>query len=261
MYVSKRRTKRPAAKRPYKRRARTSGKPSKALVRTINKVLSRKLENKAWFDYAANQTITSVSAGVPIYRNLVPTLSQGTGHSARVGNEINVKSGVIRGHVNVLPYNVTSNNLPAPFYVKMWLVSAKQINTTSLSSTSIALDFFDVVNSSVGLQANMLDLDLTINKDAWTCYGQKIIKIGGGYNSSTGPYNPGNYFDNSPMSAPFSFNFGKHLKKIKYSDSVIYPENRNMFIIFQCVSANGADTTSQIPAEFHYTTRVEYEDA
>jgi len=62
------------------------------------------------------------------------------------------------------------------------------------------------------------------------------------------------------MSVPFSFSYGKHCKTLKFDDSGPVPTNRNMFIVFQAVSANGASGGGYIPAEYHYTNRVDYED-
>ena len=84
--------------------------------------------------------------------------------------------------------------------------------------------------------------------------------MGGSYNI-TATVNNASYFDNSPMSVPFQFNFGRKLGKLVYDEDTTYASNRNMFIVFQVVAANGSNSGGQIMAEYHYTTRVEYEDA
>jgi len=246
------------AKRTGKRAPRKRTGARKSIVKIVKSVLSRQAENKAWFDYGENQSIATASSSTPSFKNLIPPVAQGTGHSQRIGNEIRVKSGFIRGHVNIKPYDATLNNLPLPCYVKMWVLSCKTQNTTDLASTDIASSFFDVVNSDVGFQGSMLDIDFTVNKDTWTVYASKIVKIGSGYNL-TGPVTNLSYFDNSSMSVPFYFNIGKHMKTIKYADGTV-PTNKNMFIIFQAVTATGSPSANQIMAEYHYSTRVEYED-
>lgn len=245
-------------KRLGKRVPRKSGPARKSITKIVKSIISRQAENKAWFNYGLNQTIGTASGNTPTNLNLLLTPAQGTGHSNRIGNEIRVKSGYIRGHVNILPYDSIINALPLPCYVKMWVVSCKAINTTTLSSTSIASNFFDIVNSAVGFQGNMLDMDFTPNKDNWVVHATKTVKIGSGYNF-TGPVSNLSYFDNSPMSAPFYFNIGKTMKTIKYDDTGA-PTNKNMFIVFQAVPANGAGAFGNVLAEFHYSTRIEYED-
>ncbi len=251
------------SRRPAKRVPRKRGGGRKAITQIVKSVLSRQAENKTWFDYGANQSISSTTGGLtPTFKNLLPQLSQGSSHSNRIGNEVRVKSAYIRGHVNILPYDATLNpqQCPPPLYVKMWICSAKAINTNNLALTTIGTNFFDVVSGSVSFQSNMLDIDFTTNKDAWIVHATKTVKIGAGSYVSTGPISQYAYLDNSPMSVPFAFSYGKNLKTLKYDDSGPIPTNRNMFIVFQAVPANGATAGGYIPAEFHYTTRVEYED-
>lgn len=238
---------------------RKSGGARKSIVKIVKGIISRQAENKAWFDYGVNQSIATATTSTPTNKNLIPLPAQGTGHSQRVGNEIRVKSGYVKGHVNILPYDATLNSNPLPVWVKIWILSCKSQNTTSLASTDIGNSLFDIVNSSVGLQGNMLDIDFTLNKEQWTCYGMKSFKLGVGAITSVGPVGTNSYYDNSPMSVPFYFNIGKHMKLIKFSDNTT-PTNRNMFICFQVVPANGVSGSNQIPAEFHYSTRIEYED-
>jgi len=253
------------AKTPGKRRVtvrkncKVKRKPRKSIATIVKSVISRQAETKSWFEYGSNQSITTVSLTLPTNENLLPTLTQSTGHSGRIGNEIKIKGGFIKGHVNLLPYNVSTNVGPVPIYVKMWILSSKEINGTTLSLTTIDTDLFDIVNSSTSFQGNMLDIDFSINKDMWICHASKTVKLGSSY--SVGAYvATGGYFDNSPMSVPFYFNFGKYLKTLKYDDSLTSPTNRNMFIVFQCVAADGSNATGQVKAEYHYTTRVDYTD-
>ena len=258
MYA-KRTTKRSAAKKPRRRVPRKSGGGRKAITKIVKSIISRQAENKSYFKYAANNTISTASASVPTNVYLLPTCAQGTGKSDRIGNEIRIKSGYIRGHVNILPYDGLANPGPVPIYVKMWLISSKVINTNTLSSTVISTDFFDIVNGAVGFQGNMLDMNFTVNKDLFVVHQQKMVKLGAASATSTGPVGLVGYFDNSPMSVPFTFNFGKYFKTIKYDDTANLPTNKNLFLIFTAVQANGTSSTN-LAAEYHYVSRVEYED-
>lgn len=255
---------RKSSKKPFRRSKRSISKfsrPSKVLTKQVKQIISRETENKVWFNYGVNNMIPNTITGTPVYQNLIPLLSQGVGKSQRIANEINVKSGYIKGYVNLLPYDATTNNLPIPAYVKIWIISCKQQNTTSLGATNIGTNFFDIVNGTVGMQGNMLDMDFSVNRDGWTVYASKTIKLGVGAITSVGPVGTNGYYEGtSSFSVPFNFNIGKHLKKVKYDDSASSPTNKNMFIIFQTVPANGASGASQIMAEYHYSTRIEYED-
>jgi len=247
------------AKRPTRRVYRKRGTARKSITKIVKSVLSRQAENKVWVDYGVNQSIICSSSSVPAYKNLLPILSYGTGVSARIGNEVRVKSAYIRGHVNILPYDAgaqTSNILP--LYIKMWLISSRQINTQLLTATNIASNFFEIGGGSSGFQGNMLDMEFSPNKDSWVIHATKTCKVGVGSTSSN--VNTTSYFDNSPFSVPFYFNYGKKLKAaLKYDETTTSCSNRNMFLIFQVVPANG-NTGAFNLAEYHYSTRVEYED-
>jgi len=253
------------ARRPYKRRAakstrrvsRKSGSSRKSIVKIVKSVISRQAEKKVWADYGVNQSIVCAATSVPTFENLLPLLSPGDSSIGRIGNEVRVKNAYIRGHVNILPYNATTNNTPIPCYVKMWVVSTRVINTQNLAATSIASDFFESGAANTGFQGNMLDIDFSPNKDVWIIHYTKTIKLGG---ISTSNFTVG-YGDNSPMSAPFQFNYGKKLTAaLKYNDATNSASNKNMFLIFQAVPATGQDGSTLSMAEYHYTTRVEYED-
>jgi len=260
MYASRlQKRKATRARRPVKRVPRKRSGGRTAITKIVKSVLSRQAENKAWFDYGANQTITTAGLSTPANKNLIPLLSQGTGHSARVGNEVRVKSGYVRGHVNILPYNASTNPGSLPVCVKIWIVSDKKLNTNTLSSTTIGSNFFDIVNSSTSFQANMLDMDFTVNKDAWIVHATKQFKIGASDSTTTGAVTTFGYYDNSPMTMPFYFNIGKYMKTLKYDDATSTCTNKNMFIIFQAVLADGS-TGAFTTSEFHYSIRVEYED-
>jgi len=249
------------ARRPYKRVPRKRSGGRQAITKIVKSVLSRQAENKIWIDYGVNQPISTAVSAVMTNRNLLPTLSNGTGVSTRIGNEVKVKSAYIRGHVNLLPYNASTNPLAPPLYVRMWVVSSRQINTTNLSATSIASNFFEIGAGSAGPQGNMLDIDFSPNKDAWIIHATKTVKIGAGYTAMGTVVTTGAYFDNSPMSVPFYFNYGKKLSTLKYDETITSPTNKNMFLVFQAVAADGSSgLTTYNQAEFHYTTRVEYED-
>lgn len=261
----RKRARRPRGRKPYAKR-------SSKIAKVVRKVLSSTLERKAWFFASANIGMTSAhNAQIetspptkPLTSNLIPQIVQGTGHSQRIGNEVSVSNAYIKGLVNIRAFDATNNPLPVPIWVKMWLVSYKVTNQPSLTEVNTFSQFFDSNNTSTGFQANTLDMILTPNKDVWTVHKTKMIKLGTSntYNGiSATPITTAGYFDNSPMSAPFYFNFTKLIHKLKFDDTVNnLCTNRNLFIIYQCVNADGQSST-YTPAEIHTSVRVEYTDA
>lgn len=250
----------PANKRVTTKK-RTVKRMSKApLRRAIRNELVAMAEKKIWVDYAANQPITTAAGTFPTSRNLTPLLNQGTSNSQRVGNEVQCVNGYIRGYVNILPYNAISNALSTPILVKLWLCWYRQRNSYIISDTDAATSFFDVNGGVVGFQGNTLDLLLPVNKDNWGILEEKEFKLGATYASATGAVGTGGYYDMSNMSNYFMFDITKYLGKLLYDDTTNIAKNRNLFLIFQAVNADGGPSGTNVSAEYHTTTVVEYVD-
>lgn len=244
------------------RKARSSNRLRKPIAMAIKRAIARNIENKVYSKYATNVPIVTTSLTTPTYLgNLLPQITNGTNNTERIGNHIRIKHAYIRGVVNLLPYSVLTNPLSTPVIVKMWLASTKQINTNDLALTACSTNFFDAGASPAGFQGNVLDTLLSPNKDAWVIHATKTVELGATYASATGAVGTSGYFDNSKMTMPFYFSYGKKFRgEIKYNDATTIPTNRNLFLIFQAVYADGSFLGTQI-AEYHYTCRVEYEDA
>lgn len=257
------------AKKTYRKRGgrkptrKPYAKRSSAIAKVVKKVLSRNLERKTWTFSSANQGIKTASAvSAPYVSDLLPQVTQGTGVSQRIGNEIKVTKAYIRGYVNIRQYDATDNPLSLPVLVKMYLVSYKISNQPNFTFASLYSNFFQTNNSSVTWQSNMLDMFLELNKEVWTLHKTKVIKIGASSVSNNQvPVQGGNYFDNSPMTVPFYFEYAKHLDKLKYDDTVNnICTNKNLLLIFQAVNADGS-TSIYTPAEVHQQKVVHYTDA
>lgn len=236
---------------------------NKIFAQKVMKVIHRKAENKVWIFYAANQPISCATSTTPTGFSLIPPITQGVGHSQRIGDSVNVVSAKIQGYVNLLPYNATTNPTVGPTFVKIWVLSVKNMqNTGTLNSTTLSSNFFETNNASVGFQGNVLDTVLTVNKQNFTVYATKTILLSSGATQGSTYYNSAGASCGSSgrFSAHFSFDYTKHLKTMKFDDtSPIYPTNRNLWIIFQAVYADGT-SLALTPAEYHCNYRVEYED-
>lgn len=255
-------------KAKYARRKPTVAKAvKKAADRTFTKkvlkVLHRKAENKTWVAYAANQAIVTAAGTFPSRINLLPAIAQGVEQNKRIGNQVNVMKAEIRGYINILPYNATTNPTVGPVYVKMWLLSCKDIkNSADLSTSTINTNFFQVGTLATAFQGNILDLCLVPNKELVTVYQTKTVLLSAGSTQGSTYYNAAGAScgGEGKFSVPFYFSYGKHCKVLKYDDaSPTQPTNRNLWLIYQCVYADG--TTSAVnSAEIHYVYKVEYED-
>lgn len=254
------RSNRPRANKTRKARKPTA-KPSAPLRNYIAKAISIKKQNRQLITTGLNGAINTVLAGnaPTTFVNLMPQPTRQVNDDGRIGNALTIKQGIIRGHVNLLSYNSVTNPVVAPMYVKMWVVSCKQNNTSVLADTNIATNFFDGNSAPLGFQQNMLDLHLPPCKENWVLHYSKIIKLGLGSGTNAYPSTTTQVNDNSSFTAPFYFNWGRKCKTVlKYLDSSAYPMNRNMWLIFTAVSADG-QSTSITPAEYHYVNKTVFE--
>lgn len=259
---TKRSNRRPLRNKTVKKRASNNKLATRSYVK---RMIHTNIENKKAQDYAVNQGLaTAVNPGAPKTIFLLPKLSQGvTGGSTtgRLGNEVRLTKGVITGRVNILPYNATSNPLCTQL-VKIWLLSYKPQNVTTTSDVEWS-KFFEVGNTAAGFQSDPLDMMLQVNKDLFVVHEIRQFKVGSTSQSSLTNSGALQYYDNSPMSKGFYFNWGKYCKtKLKYDDNVsTSPTNRNFMLVFQSVNADGSATDNKTPCEFHYVNNMEYEDA
>ena len=247
---------------PRKSARSTSRNPS--LVKTVKKIIHSQLENKVVSGYAVNQSIAYAgSVTDPTRLTLVPAIQQGTGSNNRIGNQVRVVKAFVRGFVNLKPYSSLTNLTQCPIYVKMWLCRRVDTNLTitGFPGTTDFSNFFQQGNSTLPFQSNMLDMLLFTNKDYWTVFKTKTIQLGTLTNPSAS--NSTLLAGNSQVSAPFYFDLTKHLGLLKFNDNnaSYVPTNKELFLIFQAVQADGASTTLLDCAEYHYTVQYDYEDA
>lgn len=248
-------------KRPRRAKVGRKTKVSKPIKTYVKRMISRKTEEKRWLIHALNQNVLTVANSTPTNVSLLPVPNQGTGDSDRIGNEIIVKKASIRGFVNLSPYNSSTNpNAFSPVWVKMWIVSAKNINTNNFTNTLSATSFFRANNTSINFQATIRDQLYPVNIDLFTVHKTKSFKLGAG--STSDVVQSGSYFDNSPMSAPFVFDLSKYVNKLMYDENQTFPTNKNLFLVITASRCDGGTSSASNPlCEYHYLIDYEYQDA
>jgi len=235
---------------------------SKPLKSYIKKAISRNIETKQITSFGLNQDILTVASTTPTAITLLPQPTQGTGESDRVGNVIDVKKCIVSGFVNLKPYDaITNPNVaPGPLWVKIFIVSAKNINTNTFSNTSAASSFFATNNASVNFQATIRDMLLDVNNDLFTLHRYKMFKLGAA--GSTAVVNPATYYDNSPMCASFRFDLSKIVGKLRYDENQTWPTNKNLFLVITTCRADGSTGSATVPqCEYHWKIDNMYKDA
>lgn len=253
------------SRRP-RRAIRRRSKVSKKIKSFVKRAIHRNIENKEIITYAANQGCLAWATGVAGRSiALLPPIQQGTGNSQRIGNQVKIVSGIIKGQVNLLPYDATTNPAPTPVWVKIYMVRLlyTQAQDPTLA-TAYTDNFFRGVNSAYPFQSNVLDMDLPINDDWFRVLATKTFKLGAASATALGAVTTTGYYDNSPMCKKFTFNWSKWARKVlKFNDNVLnyYPQNDNIYLVFQPMYADGRVTNPYTPVEMHYVNHVKYEDA
>lgn len=244
------------ARRVYKKRT--------PLVKTIKRVLHSQIENKISSHYAVNQLLTLATSGVvPYFINLTPSPTQGVTSQQRIGNSIRVVKASVNGFVNVLPYNAVTNLMPSPISVKMWLCKRKNFNNDiRLPNTTDFNNFFQSGATALGFQQNMLDMTLRNNTEYWTILSSKTIQLQNNYYAGATAPTTSIIGSAYRVSQPFRFSFAQHLGLCKYNDTVTFPQNKELFLVFQPVYADGSTAPAGSGlAEVHFNVEWEYEDA
>lgn len=251
-------------RRKIMRRRYTKKGVSARIKKYVKNQIHRNIENKDKVFYEANKSIQSSDRPSMTYP-LLMTFTQGTADDNRIGNVIRLVQGQIKFAINLLPYDVTTNPNIQPTWVKIWVVKdLKNVGQLSQMDATSFANFFRVNGTTVSFQGNPLDLSLPVNESYFRILYSKVFKLGvsGVYNVSPISGNVNSFQDNSPAAKFITINYGKWCKKqIKFQEGNSYPQNDNMYIVIQTVSADGTSSAGKTQVEWHYTNTCRFEDA
>lgn len=258
----------------YKKSKRTKAARS-AAVRMMRQVAKQEIhkmaEDKEYKIGASNRVLYSYPSTATIpnnfnSQNIIDTsiawanIAQGTGEGDRVGNKIKLTKFMFNF---ILNYNVAVN---VPQFVRMWVVTYKfdpnNAATADIWSglqTSNSNNFFDNGNTSNGMGGTLLDLVAPVNTNAWTVHKCKTYKIGAASAPSGGTTIGNNDFK---YAIKTKVNLLKYQKQIKYNDTSTTSFNKKIFIIFECIGADGVvvPDTSTSRCNLNYFFNIRWED-
>lgn len=170
------------------------------------------------------------------------TLGQGVGAGARVGNRVTLRKLMLNYVLRPMPYDATTNPNPLPCEVLLYLGYVK--NNPSILPDNTDFDyFFQSGSSSLPPHGSLRDSIAVPNKDYWVIKKRWSHKIGYANNNGTGGVPAQQYHANND----FKYNVVKRLnitkhapKMLTFNDGVGGVTTRNLFLMFEAVSANGA---------------------
>lgn len=271
MFVKKRTGKRVLRKRVYKRKS--VAKVSKATKRYVKKALHSQIENKI---VSINQTLSFGNISESPDLNLYPVLPysgftsipQGVGAGSRVANRCKVMKVLLKYVLYAEAYNGTTNPIPQPQEVQMFLLNLKA--ASGILPTSAQLNgLVQLGSASVPLSGNISDIAINswntdvFNVRSWT------HKVGySGYTGTTvsGPNTQqAQYWQNNDfkLNVIRKMDITKHVaSQMRFDDGGSTHLGKNVFFGFQAVNANGSTAGSTIlPVRINYWIDIIYEDA
>lgn len=156
-------------------------KVSKTVKDYVNNAIDKQAEDKHYLKSVfANQDCkkggfdsTLTDTGLTTTSSIIPYPTQGTGSSNRVGNRLNVKSLIVRMHMEAKPIVATTN--PAyglPFYVRVVFYNRKDSATNWTNDTILQLG-----NSITSFTYQTESLLLQYNKDTYNIIKSFTVKM------------------------------------------------------------------------------------
>jgi len=245
-------------KRLYRKR---SAKPSKALVKTVNTILRKNVENKqAWLTYPLASFNSAADSAADILQ-VVPVVAQGVTESQRIGDDIRAQKLTIKGHmISTLSGNLSYSRIA----VRMLVCQPKFAPNSTLEATQFNswLPYvLRIGGGNIGLNGTIESLYAPVDHDVITCYHDKVYYVS----------NPRLLTDvgqqETRQSVKF-FNLSLKLrnKLLKYNGNFsgdVRPINYAPVILFSYVFLDGTAPISVTPQvmSMTFTSALEFEDA
>jgi len=280
----------PPAMKKARRAAQRAAKPSLALKKAVNQIISRKSETKQAGFYGTsgvypqtgayadrnystqNATVTTVAGDVKM---LLPYIQQGTEDWQRVGNKIQPLTLKIHGTVKIAQSQTLPPNFsPTDLFAVQWILTSK---TWKSYQALLNLDLTRLLKtqegSTVAYDGTVWGSRLELAEEDFSQISKRVIRLryagivagGGGTNSSS-----------IANSHDYVYNYTITMNQKKLPATLLYPEqgstvpapyanqptNYAPFMIMGFYKADGSaiGPTGTVLLENTYTTIMKYKD-
>ncbi len=203
------------------------------------------------------------TSGIPLtpYTSYL-ALTQGTGQGARLGNRIEIKKLRFRGSIRPRAYNVTTNAIPIPQYVRLLILCDEDNqNVLPLPGT----DFFQSGSSSVAPDSTMNDIYSVVNTDRWTVYHDQVFKVGYATAGGTGVQVASQSYTNNDFKLcdDFDIDVTRFAPRMyDFDDNTSAPKTKCLSAYFFCCSYDGlASSSATIACNLAFHLDCEFSDA
>lgn len=267
MRVSKRTGKRVMRKRTY--RKKSAKKVTLPVKRYVKKVISRQVETKSAY---VNNQITFGNINQSSTLNFAPilwytgyhTLASGVLDGQKLGNKVTIKRVLLKYVLLPQPYDITTNPVPGPIHIQMFLGRVKQSKALLPSAGDVAM-LFNQGSTTVSPTGNLTDLNGMINKDYWDMKKVWEHKLGFAAYTGSGSSAAPQYYQNNDFkyNVVRTMNITRMVQKLAlFNDSANSVQNGNLFFGYQSLAASGGTTgATTVNAKINYSIHIEYEDA
>jgi len=241
---------------------RPNRKPRKNLVRTIQKVINRNLEDKQAYKSVVDINFNSGINSQTDLNSIVPNISNGTNDHARVGDQIHAKSLYITGHILA---NLTFTNYSScRIGVRMMIVSPKGYTgyDPAYNSATTWLAYLLKKGGAVsGFTGAVSDFYAPINSDAITCHYDRKFFV----RSPFAPLNLNGDMNTIGSTKFFKIRIPMRNKLLKYDINVnsgLTPTHFNPFLILgYCHLDNSTPDTVDTQINLSFTSVMKYQDS
>ena len=249
-------------KRTYKRRAVVSAAVKQYVSRSIKVASENKVVNWRYNGNLYNFNATGSQWYTYNFFQLSPNnitlpIAQNSTAQGRIGNEIKMRSGMIKFVLVPNQYDALLNPLVKPMDIRIVMGYSKQQPVTGPVYSDFTNYYFQTGSSSSGPNLNLIDCVSDINKDVFTiCYDKKVklgySQLAGALGAATfstsgvgvGGQTANQYLSNNDykFNVIRKINITKYLSKIyKYNDNLTYPSSgKGLFIWYMISNADGS---------------------
>lgn len=238
---------RPSRKLRLKAASKASSVAVKALVnRTINRLTETKTARYNFngdIAYYNGSIFSSGASIIPIspYTGYL-AINQGTGQGDRIGNTIRPYNVKLRFMLQPAGYNATYNPAPQPHVVRMIIFKSKNYGNSTLQTTLPSL--FQNGDTAAAPVSSLQDAVFPLNRDLYSIYEDRIIKVGCAASNGTGGAAGYQYLSNNDfeLCPRVVIDVTKYLpSRITFNDTsaVSTPNDTALYVTFLACRSDG----------------------
>lgn len=272
--------KRAPKRRVYRKRRGLGVKSIKAIATAI---VERGRETKSLQQEINNYFVNSYATGnagaidTAIMFSLTPNtavtfpqgqgaLSQGVGQGNRIGNAVEFTKGTLRMMISCNPYNLSTNPIPQPIVVKIF-VGYDKTRAYGMPDPGLP-DFFQNGSSTRPPTGTLLDMFSLVNKDRYVICYSRTVKVGNAelFGTSTDPagQQANQYFTNNDykLNPVVNINFSKKMiHRAKFDDTTNTQTQRGTYCWLLTSTTNGSTLMIGSPIAINCQINNEFKDA